>query len=95
MRKKIIYKIIYPNNKIYIGKDFTNSINYFGSANSELISKDFCDEARKSFTITREILFESDTLEDKDINILEVEFILKYESNNPLIGYNQWPKFKK
>ena len=36
-----IYKITYPNGKIYIGSDRTGSINYFGSANSELIAKDF------------------------------------------------------
>jgi hypothetical protein len=29
---KIIYKITYPNGKIYVGKDLTDSINYFGSA---------------------------------------------------------------
>ena len=34
---KIIYKITYPNGKIYIGSDETNSINYFGSADSKLI----------------------------------------------------------
>lgn len=34
---KLIYKITYPNGKIYIGKDLTGSINYFGSASSELI----------------------------------------------------------
>jgi hypothetical protein len=28
---KVIYKITYPNGKIYIGKDLTDSINYFGS----------------------------------------------------------------
>jgi hypothetical protein len=34
---KVIYMITYPNGKIYIGKDLTDSINYFGSANSKLI----------------------------------------------------------
>ncbi len=29
---KVIYKITYPNEKIYIGKDLTDNINYFGSA---------------------------------------------------------------
>jgi hypothetical protein len=28
---KIIYKITYPNGKIYVGSDLTDSINYFGS----------------------------------------------------------------
>jgi hypothetical protein len=36
---KVIYKITYPNGKIYIGQDLTDSINYFGSANSKLIEK--------------------------------------------------------
>ena len=37
---KVIYKITYPNGKIYIGKDLTGSINYFGSANSKIIELD-------------------------------------------------------
>jgi hypothetical protein len=38
---KVVYKITYPNGKIYIGKDLTDSINYFGSAASSLIERDF------------------------------------------------------
>jgi len=29
----IIYKITYPNGKIYVGQDRTDSITYFGNAN--------------------------------------------------------------
>ncbi|MGB5964156.1 MAG: GIY-YIG nuclease family protein [Sulfurimonadaceae bacterium] len=89
---KVIYKITYPNGKIYIGKDLTDSINYFGSANSELIAKDFTRVERQDFTIRREILMESE--DTKEINQIESKFILEYQSNNPAIGYNQWPKFK-
>ncbi|MQP53610.1 MULTISPECIES: GIY-YIG nuclease family protein [unclassified Flavobacterium] len=91
---KIIYKITYPNGKIYIGKDLTNSINYFGSANSKLIEKDFTDFERDDFTIRRQILWKSEIASDKEVNVKEVELIMKYNSNNPKIGYNQWPKFK-
>jgi hypothetical protein len=59
---KIIYKISYPNGKIYIGMDLTNSINYFGSAESKLIATDFAPEARRDFTIRREVLWESETV---------------------------------
>ena len=93
MNKKVIYKITYPNGKIYIGKDLTNSINYFGSASSELIAKDFTHEQRQCFSITREILFESE--ETSTVNKLESEYILRHQSNNPEVGYNQWPKFKR
>ena len=90
----IIYKIIYPNNKIYIGQDRTNSINYFGSASDELIAKDFSHSQRQSFSITREILWESDTSTRSEITKKEIEYIIQYASNNSSIGYNRFPKFK-
>jgi hypothetical protein len=92
---KIIYKITYPNGKIYIGKDLTDSINYFGSANSTLIAADFPErDRRKDFSIRREILWESDTATDAEVNQKEVELILAARSNDPAVGYNQWPKFR-
>ena len=91
---KVIYKITYPNQKIYIGKDLTDSINYFGSASDELIEKDFTREQRRDFFIRKEILWESNTSTDQEINNKEVELILHYQSNNSKIGYNQWPKYK-
>ena len=94
VQMKVIYKITYPNGKIYIGKDLTDTINYFGSANSKLIAEDFTREERRDFTIRKEIIWESETASDKEVNQKEVEFIRKYQSNNPLVGYNQWPKFK-
>ena len=92
---KVIYKIIYPNGKIYIGKDLTDSINYFGSASDKLIEKDFSREERRSFTITKEIIWESAVATAKEVNAKEVEYIKFYKSNDYNIGYNQWPKFKE
>ena len=90
---KVIYQITYPNGKIYIGKDLTGTLNYFGSADSKLIEKDFTREQMQDFTIRKEILWESETATDKEVNLKEVEFIKALNSNNPSIGYNQWPKF--
>jgi hypothetical protein len=89
---KVIYKITYPNGKIYIGKDLTDTLTYFGSADSKLIEKDFIREQIKDFTIRKEILFESE--DEDEVNRRESEFIRKYKSNDPAIGYNQWPKFR-
>ena len=89
---KVIYKIIYPNNKIYVGKDLTDSINYFGSACDGLIAKDFTRKQRRAFTIRREILWESETASDSEVNRNEVKYIILLQANNPAIGYNQWPK---
>ena len=91
---KIIYKITYPNGKIYIGKDLTNTFRYFGSPNSKLLESDFTDEEKKDFTIRREIIWQSNDATDKEVNKKEIELILKNQSNNPKIGYNRLPKFK-
>jgi hypothetical protein len=92
---KIIYKITYPNGKIYIGKDLTDSINYFGSADSTLIEKDFTREQRRDFSIRKEILWESDTATDAEVNQKEVGFIRLFRSNDPAIGYNRWPRLSE
>jgi hypothetical protein len=91
---KLVYKITYPNGKIYVGQDVTNDINYFGSADSNLIALDFAGDKRKDFVVKREILWESDTATDKEVNQKELEMILFFKSNDPSIGYNKRPKFK-
>jgi hypothetical protein len=91
---KQIYRITYPNGKIYIGKDLTGTLTYFGSVNSKLVAADFSDEEKRDFSIRKEILWESDSALDSEVNNKEVELIILYGSNNPEIGYNQWPKFK-
>lgn len=91
---KVIYKITYPNGKIYIGQDVTDSLNYFGSASSELIAQDFTRDQMRDFTIRKEILWESETATKSEVSQKEVEFIRQFRANDPSIGYNQWPKSK-
>ena len=91
---KVVYKITYPNGKIYVGKDLTDSINYFGSANSNLIAQDFTRQQRRDFTIRKEILWESENATDSEVSQKEVEYIRLLNSNDPVIGYNKWPAFK-
>jgi DNA modification methylase len=90
----VIYRITYPNGKIYIGQDRTNSINYFGSASDALIARDFSAEQRRSFTITRDILWESEVATQQEITRMEIQFILQFRSNDPAVGYNQTPSFR-
>jgi len=103
MAVMIIYKLTYPNGKIYIGQDRTDCIDYMGSANSELVEKDFTQEERKDFTLRKEIIWVSEPISKAEINSAENrskitkkenELILLYQSNNPEIGYNKTPKFK-
>lgn len=90
---KVIYRITYPNGKIYVGKDLTGTLNYFGSADSRLIEKDFSAEEQRDFTIRKQILWESSTASDEEVNQKEVEYIRELKSNDPSVGYNRWPKF--
>jgi hypothetical protein len=86
---KVIYKITYPNGKIYVGSDVTDSINYFGSASSAAIDADFTREQRRDFTIRKEIIWESDTASDAEVLLREIEYIKSLPANDPVIGYNR------
>ena len=88
----VVYRITYPNGKIYIGQDRTNSINYFGSASDALIASDFTLEERRTFTVKREILWESKDASNFEVAAKEVELIRALRSNDPAIGYNRWPR---
>ena len=89
---QVIYKITYPSGKIYVGQDRTDSINYFGSASDALIAADFTREQRRAFTIRKDILWESETATDVEVNQKEIEYIRALRSNDPTVGYNRWPK---
>ena len=90
--RKVVYKITYPNGKVYVGQDLTDSVNYFGSASSSLVARDFTDAERRDFTIRKQILWESETATDQEVTQKEVEYILALNANDPSVGYNQWPK---
>jgi hypothetical protein len=91
---KVIYKITYPNGRIYVGMDLTDSINYFGSADSRLIEQDFTREQRRDFTIRREIVWESEDASDHEVRAKELEFIRQLRANDPAVGYNRSPRLK-
>jgi len=104
-----VYKITYPNGKIYIGaywhkttsKSYTKRdmmFVYFGSPKQhEKISQDleFC---RTHFAIIKEVLYECDDPETaeqvSELLKKEKEMVKKFEANNPDVGYNLSPKFR-
>ena len=90
----VIYKLTFPNGKIYIGKDIGgsgHSLRYFGSWDNELVAADFSDCELRDFTIRKQVLFESDN--KTEVSRKETELIVQYGSNNPSIGYNRSPKY--
>jgi hypothetical protein len=96
-RVRVVYKITYPTGKIYIGKDSYGSARYMGTPDPNLINADFenlPEEVRTSYSVHKEILWQSETASEAELSAKEVEFIRKYNANDPAIGYNRWPKFR-
>ncbi len=86
----VVYKITFPNGKIYVGQDRSqdgHSIRYFGSWDPALVEADFSKEELRDFTIRREILFESSDV--SEIYRVESDFIVKLHASDPTVGYNQ------
>lgn len=91
---KVVYRITYPNGKIYVGKDLTGSANYFGSADGRWIARDFTADELRHFVVRKDVLWESDTASDEEVGRREVEFIRRLRSIDPAVGYNRWPAFR-
>jgi len=53
---KVIYKATHPNGKIYIGQDLTDTIDYFGSPNSNLIAQDFTQNKDETLLFGKKFL---------------------------------------
>ncbi|WP_417239384.1 GIY-YIG nuclease family protein [Celeribacter halophilus] len=91
----VVYKLTFPNGKIYVGMDIGgsgHSLRYFGSWNNDLVEADFSTEELRDFTLRKEILFESD--DKNEVRREEMRLICALQSNNPEIGYNLRPKFR-
>jgi hypothetical protein len=91
---KVVYRITWPNGKIYVGQDVTGSIGYFGSPRHSYIELDFTPEQRRSLTITKDILWESETATKQEVNEMERHYIVTLRANDPAVGYNRWPRWK-
>ena len=94
-----IYKITYPNGKIYIGQVYKTKADrdtvvpwlYIGSSkNPDLISD--CKEwmmKKEVGCLKQEILFQSTTCTRKELKTQEREWIKKLGATDPKTGYNQ------
>ena len=90
---KVIYKVTWPNGKIYVGSDLTDSITYFGSLDERLIEADFpTREARRDMAVRREILWESNVASRTEVLRKERELIIAFRANDPAVGYNRNPR---
>jgi hypothetical protein len=95
-RLKQVYKITYPNGKIYIGMDLTGTVLYMGSpSQAARIAADLAlTPQRFDLSFRKEILWESETATDAEVRAMEIKLIGEHRANDPAIGYNLMPRFK-
>jgi hypothetical protein len=92
----VVYRLTFPNGKIYIGKDIGgqgHSLRYFGSWDNATVAADFSDADLRDFTLRKEILFES--ADKHEVSRLESVLIRENRSHEPEIGYNRTHRRKR
>ncbi|MCP2330885.1 hypothetical protein [Actinoalloteichus caeruleus] len=94
MRTQVVYKITYPNGKIYVGSDVTGTVTFFGTGNDKLVAAEHTPEQLRDFTVRKQVLWESQTAEPTEVLAWKRQYIETLQSNNPDIGYNRTPKFR-
>jgi hypothetical protein len=94
-RIKQVYKITYPNGKIYVGMGLTGAILYFGrpSAHEQIAADLRLDGHHLELRIRKDILWESKTATDTEVRQKEIQLIREHGSNDPAVGYNRTPRF--
>jgi hypothetical protein len=97
-RNKQVYKITYPNGKIYVGMDLTGTALYMGSpsayADEQIVADLELEPGQFELTLRKEILWESETATDGEVRKKEIEKILETRANDPAIGYNKLPRYR-
>jgi hypothetical protein len=83
-----IYRITYPNGKIYIGSGMTDTLTYFGSVNNDAVTRDFSAAEMQSFTVTKDVLWRGECSRSELVR-REYKLIRELRSNNPTVGYNR------
>jgi hypothetical protein len=94
-----VYKITYPNGKIYVGSDTQTAaadclFTYFGSTS---VGRRIAAEnaaLRRDFKVRKQVLWESDTASRIEVTAMERQWIRETGANNPAIGYNLTPPFR-
>jgi len=95
-RRKQVYKITYPNGKIYVGTDLTGTALYMGSpwAYVQIVADLDLDSHRFELTLRKEILWESETATDAEVRAMEMKLIRETGANDPAVGYNRRPRHR-
>jgi hypothetical protein len=85
-----VYKVTYPNGKVYVGQDLLDQITYIESIANDQFKADFPPEREHDFALRKEILWESPTADRAEVDRATAEWIRRLHSDEPHVGYNRW-----
>src|SRR5690625_1128988 len=88
-----IYKITYPNGKIYVGMDLTGTSLYFGSPRKAHIAEDLGRAVCRDLAIRKQTLWESATAREAAVREMARHCTVRMRANDPKVGYNTSPRF--
>lgn len=96
LRRKQVHRITYPNGKIYVGMDLTGTALYMGSpsAYAQIVADLDLEPDRFELTLSKEILWESDTATDAEVRAIEMNLLRETGADDPAIGYNKLPRYR-
>lgn len=92
---KRVYKITYPNGKIYVGSDLTGTVTYFGGPTAQERIRADLHEHLHDLTARKQILWESETATKAVTLAMEIMLIRETGANNPAVGYNLTPRWRE
>ena len=93
-RRKVVFKLTFPNGKIFVAKDLFDNTCNLGEVDSGLVARDFTRRQLSDFTLRKEILWESEDAPDDEVAAVEIAYIRALGANDPAMGYNRWPELK-
>lgn len=73
----------------YIGKDLTNTLNYFAVPTAKSLKQILSGQKGEILLSGSNLIWESDSAADREVSDKEVELIRAYQANYPKAGCNR------
>lgn len=83
-----VFRVTFPNGKIFIGYDMIGQICYFGGFDSARIQEELKPFKYSKVSLQKELLWESETATEDEVLKTNERYVSIFRSNDPDIGYN-------
>lgn len=85
----VIFKLTFPNGKIFVGRAPAESILETGGVDPALVLRDLTPRQRADFFLRRETIWESASASAEEAAAVEAAYIRALGADDPAMGYNR------